>query len=530
MSTKMSVSVSSQKEDGYDDFESAVAYQIAGINGPAFTTDATPEELWDAYLSGIPADRRQHYTCHSCRRFIQTYGGLKLIDKDGTATPAIWKMDAPEFFAESVGNLNRLLIRSKVNGVFLSSSAMWGTPEVGGWSHLAGRPSVRPYSGKTKSASETIAEKKEDYGILSRSLSEYSDQAIAQALRVLRADTLDRSEKTLGVAEWFAKLQSSIAANPGRKSALIWLAVATAPTGFCHIRSTMISTLLDDIVAGLEYDEIARRWSSKMHPLRYQRPTAAPAAGTIEQAEKLVEKLGVARSLNRRFATLADVLSKIWTPPVLMDKPEKSGGVFDHLRKDKKTVDAVDLPTVPMTWEKFHRTILPAAMSMEIHVPSHGGFYGLVTAVDPDAPAIIQWDGLEGHPRNPVSWYFYNGGSAASRWNLSAGWSKVTSAFYGPYRWQEPTKFTHQGHHVFFSIDGCWDTQDDNRGLALFPEILKSEFHGIRSVIEAHSKSGGIEQAEGGNANGLSFGKGSPVTIRVKAPEGSAVYTIDRLD
>jgi hypothetical protein len=82
-----------------------------------------------------------------------------------------------------------------------------------------------------------------------------------------------------------------------------------------------------------------------------------------------------------------------------------------------------------MTLEKFQRTVLPSALEVFFKVPAgRAQFYGLTTAVHPDAPPIFQWDGLDGYPRNPVSWYVYDKGSWAKGWGLTAGaWAKVTA-------------------------------------------------------------------------------------------------------
>ena len=524
---KTTIGAAMQPDEQYDQFEMMIRSQIAGLKGPLFDTDAAPEELWNAYLSALPADRRQHYTCNACRRFIQKYGSLVTIDDQGMATPALWSFEAPEFFNKAIKTLRKLVMQAKVIGVFLSSDTVWGTPKTGEWTHLSGN-SPFVYADKCVNAGQKMAEKLEDYRMLSHGLADYPKPVADQALRILKADALDRSEKTVGVAEWFVALHEKIANNP-RKHNLIWAAVATAPVGFCHIRSSMISTLLDDIVVGLEFDVIARRWAEKMHPLRYQRPTAPPSTGTIEQAEKLVEKLGVAKSLDRRFATLDDVLKKLWVPRT-PTPPAKTGGVFDHLRQSKTLANSMELPEVRITWEKFARTVLADATDIEILVPGHGSFYGLVTATDPDAPAIIQWDGLEGHPRNPVSWYFYHSGSHASDWGLASGWTKISAIFLSPHAWQEPSKFAHQGMNIYFAIPGCCDTRTSS--LCLFPEILKSEFRSIRSVIEAHSKSGCITGAKSANANGLALQKngGGGVKVRTYSNNGLANYLIDRFD
>lgn len=522
MSGRTSVSASLEVDEQYNDLESSISQSLNG--GYLFQTDADPDALWQAYLSGIAEDRRQHYNCHCCRHFIQRVGGLVRIDEHGRQYPALWQFDAPAFFERSVSALRRMIDNAKVTGVFLSADKTLGTPRTGEWSHLATR-NPKPYSGKVLTAGQAMAEKLEDYKMLCHGLADYSRESVEQAVRVLKADAVYRSEKALGVAEWFLKLHEAIKSHPKAKRNLTWLAVASAPPGFCHVRSTMISTLLDDIKSGLPFDDIARRWKDKMHPLQYQRPTAAPKAGAIQQAEELVAKLGVERSLLRRYATLDDILVKLWVPRELPS--EAKAGVFGHLRNQQKP-EAIELPATTMTWEKFQRTILGSVLQMEIKVPSRGGFCGVMTAADPESPPIIQWDGLEGHPRNPVSWYYWNGGSTASQWGLSPGWNKVSCIFPNPSKWQEPGKFKHQKDTVHFAIVGCLESRLDS--LALFPEILKSEFHGIRSVIEAHSNRSGGQGAEFGTANGLTIDGTTPITLRVRTADGMASYVIDRMD
>ena len=68
---------------------------------------------------------------------------------------------------------------------------------------------------------------------------------------------------------------------------LTWLAVATAPAGFCHVRSSMIGTLLEDVAAGMPFDAIKQRFDAKMHPLQYQRPTAMPSVPSINPSGSL---------------------------------------------------------------------------------------------------------------------------------------------------------------------------------------------------------------------------------------------------
>lgn len=526
-------SVASEVDEEYDAFAEQVRESLLHYAAPVFTTDADPDALWGAYLGNFPeGPRRQHYNCHCCRQFIKSFGGLVNIEPQSKARlSCMWKgfVSAPDFFAKSTREMFDIVSKAKITGVFLSSDKFLGTPKTGEWSHLCCENN-NVYTGIGYTAGQMMAQKREEYGMLCHALSEYSVDVVEQAVRILSSDSVYRSEKAEAIAKWFLQLYKDTADQKGVcRSNPIWLAVATAPPGFCHVRSTMISTMLDDIKNGVAFDVIARKWKEKMHPLQYQRPTAAPSNGAIEQAEKLVEKLGVAPAFGRRYATLDDVLNKEWTPRPLQEKVTETGGVFDHLKVSPPKVTEFELPEQPITWEKFRERVLPDALSMDIMVGMvYQNFYGLVTATDPTAPAIIQWDGLEEHPRNPVSWFFYHNGSHPGQWGLSPGWQSVTAVFLNPSRWQEPEKFTHQGNHVFFAIQDCRDTGKPT--LCLFPEILKSEFHGIRSVIEAHSKKGTITGSKESNANGIAFQKDKPVTVRVKTTGGYQRYTIDRFD
>jgi hypothetical protein len=70
-------------------------------------------------------------------------------------------------------------------------------------------------------------------------------------------------------------------------------------------------------------------------------------------------------------------------------------------------------------------------------------------------------------------------------------------------------------------------------GAVLFPEFLKSEFHGIRATIEAYSKSATLDGAAESNACGLML-QGSTsawdTVVRVTANGMALDYRLDRWD
>ncbi len=471
--------------------------QLTVADGPLFTTDVIG--LFDTFLDYLPSEYRQHYTCNSCRQFVDRFGGLVTIDEFGNADPAIWDvMDKiPPLFGNSIIAMRGMIASAKVTGVFYSDKSTWGTPVTGKWRHMhIVPPSLMVYRSRLQTPFQAMAEKAEDYGVLGRSLGDYSRSTVETALTILQSDSLYRVQKVIGVAEWLHGLMSSLekTKHQQRRHNLMWRAVATAPAGFCHARNTMIGTLLDDIASGMDFDAVKRRFDAKMHPLQYQRPQAAPSAGNIEQAEKIVEKLGIANSLRRRFARIEDVVA-LWVPKRIA-KP--TNGVFGHLTtKDKPATNTMELPSQTVTWAKFERDVLPKAESIQFYINGQDHFTALLTAADMDAPPILQWDNTE--QRNPVSWYLYNNGSSPDRWGLPRGWVDVTAVTLQPCMWYG--NYSHQSKGVVFLLKGAVDKQSSGNGL--FPEILKSELREIRSTIEAYSRNATVEDRAEASACGV---------------------------
>lgn len=507
-----------------------LALHAAVRSGSLFKTDAP--DLYEIYLSAFKEpSERQHHTCRACQRFIEQYGSLVTIDSYGKQDSIFWDdQEAPAELQDAIRQMMLRVGRAKVISPFYSSQDLWGQPVTGDWRHFAAVPPPEIMFKKRGllTAGQVMAEKKQDYIQVRRALAEFKTETLNQALGLLETDALYRSEKVKGPVQWLYDL--STAAHKLKHQAgdnLIWRVIATAPAGFAHPRSSMAGTLLDDIAAGLPFAEVSARFKAKMHPLQYQRPTAAPAAGAIAHAEKLIEEMGLAPALRRRYATLDDVEAlwrHTWAVP-----PATSDGVFGHLKKDQPAMP-IEGPAVTMTWVKFHATVLLDADSIEVFLP-HGraNYATLVTAVNPEAPPLLQWDRFD--RRNPVSWYVYLMGSDAAQYGLINGrYYTATAVINQPSMWGD-VPYLHHGKGVFFLIGGAKDSINNN--LYLFPEILRSELHPVRSVIEAHSKKGKLEGKENAAATGLRGQEGVrnwDIRLRVKSKGRVANYILDRWD
>lgn len=517
-----------RENDGYPDLLTAIQDSFA-VKGPLYSTDAGPL-LWDAFYHNIPDEAQKHYECRACRYFIETYGHLARVLEDGTLESAVWDAEVPEFFQPAVYALNQAVVTAKITGVFYASDAVYGHPDTGGWHHLAVYPlDTQIHAPVLQTASQMMAEKAQDLQMLIAALKDYSRDAVGQAVNLLDSDALYRSEKVLGVAKWLLFLMDELANDPQHYTNRLWQAVATAPAGFCHVRSTMIGTLLDDIKDGLPFEEVSAKFASKMKPDLYQRPQADPPAGQVMQAEKIVQKLGAEDSLKRRFARIEE-LQLIWAPqaPAETGGPATSApGVFSGVqtkKKNKSAVNPIESPEQDITWAKFYANVIPVALEISYLVESRKANFGaILTAENPDAPIIFQWN-------NHFSGYVYTDGSNPGHWGLSTGYVRVNAACYQPYMWQaEPP--ANQSKGVFFILEGAKDNRYQSAGNAIFPETLKKEFHPIRATIEAFSKKaviGGFDQATACGVFFVDTQKAWPVRLRVTTKNGTALYRLDR--
>lgn len=521
---------------------------------PLFTTAVLGEALWGLFLDSLPAGMRQTYNCNICRRFVEQFGGLVTIDpEDGSSFPAMWHHSSvPAAFERAFSKLLFAVEGAKVTGVFMVDSRRkdqpkafpthLGVPMTGPWHHFAVDAMKGGFghvftsiAGKT--ANQRAAELAQDFQGLQRALAEYPLTVITEAVRMLDSGELYRSEVALTTAKWLMALQQSLE-RPKRQTVIqkankVWHAVASAPLGFAHVRSGVLGTLLQDIQDGLPAKAVAERWQEKLNPTQYRRMTAAPKAGQVARAEELVEKMGLACALKRRFAKLADIAEWLWKPRSRAVEPE-GAGVFDHLlpgqHRAGRAPDSGIATT--MTFEKFRTKVLPEALMIEFRARrGDDSFIALTTAQDPLAPPLMQWDR---EPRNPVSWFMYLRGSPARYWSLLPEvWVPVACVTRLPARWFD-SQYSADG--AIFVLSGAVPIDTGEGSSCIFPEHLRGELHEVRSTIEAHSKKDrlagyGQEAAIGIDVRaGDGALRGEPHRLRVTTALGVSFYDIDRFD
>lgn len=147
---------------------------------------------------------------------------------------------------------------SKVTGAFVTSERKLGTPKTGSWTHMAvDTPKKMVYSNLLKTAHQQASEKSEDYKMLNNAMSKYQKGTVEAAVNLLRSEALYRSEKVLGVAEWFLGVLNDTEGKRSRlRSNIVWKKAATAPGRLlpCFLQYDWYA--FDDIEDGLSLEDV----------------------------------------------------------------------------------------------------------------------------------------------------------------------------------------------------------------------------------------------------------------------------------
>lgn len=500
--------------------------------------------LFTAYLNAYPEAERQHHNCISCANFIRRFGGAVKINQDGTLTSLLWdveKMALHDQFVAPIKALKDLVESRKVVKPLISDEVIWGNPVAGGFHHFA-VASHRPIHGMINhmSANGGSAFLRDRANLFRQTVNlHYSLEDAQNLFNMMRSGALKGSEQFVDRAEWFLEVRTNIVninATPVESDLLAkdvrlhnyyhYLS-ANAPAGFLEIKNSILGEVMDRAAAGMEFTAIKRFFEEKTDKKVYQRTVAGPSEGNIDQAEKLIENLGLATALKRRHATRDEITANaIWTKGEIARPAEgKREGVFGELRETVKKGDVLTplkTPAVTMTFEKFLTTVMPRAKEIYTKIaPSRLPFSGILTQEDPEAKPILQWDHEDN--RNPFSWFLLgDSGVYPSEVDLTPGWAPLLCVVWLPCHWKGD--FAKYIKAPLFVLDGGTPPQ---ASLCLFPEILRSELHGVRNTMENFSNNGRASGREHGELSHLFF---SGVTLRVVDEVGTNEYVLDRLE
>lgn len=504
-------------------------------DAPVFTTSA--EGLFETFLDALPGERQVH-TCSACRAFFRRYGGLATVNPDGTLKPVIWDSiaDVPDFYAHACRRLSRTVRAAEITGLLVSRERVLGTPisrYFPRYEHLWLRHS-RAYAGTAEAAERLRVSRREGVKVVTTAVDIYHQVIVDRALRLV--ETLPIAEKFVGPLRWLSDLLVDLSRLKRDRSTnrnahnLIWRTVARAPEGYLHWGASALGELLEDLRLRRSDATALKNFRSRTDSLVYQRPIALPTAGNVDRAEALVEKLGIRRSLERRYAVLEDCLVA-WRPSFTERRaPRAVGGVFAGLARRSIAEPELNV-TQTLTWTKFRDTVLPDVIELQVALAAaREPLITLTAPVHADAPPPFKWN-------SGVAWYVYHRGASPETFNLprTGGFLPVVAVVPLPTCWHDGDK-SHLGDGAVLVIQGCRD-RTRGQGLGLFPECLRGELHEVRAAIEAFSKRGDLAGGDDPrqHAAGLDLRAGGTInrTLRVRRGRTDAPWqrvVIDRWD
>lgn len=427
----MSVSEIKAVTMDFSKLKRAVAHQFARMcaAGRLFTSRATGDHLWEAYLSSFPDGtnpvlrKRTDHDCSCCRSFIKRVGGVVAI-VEGHKIETIWdiKHEVDPGYRAVASAMALLVRRAGISGVFLTPDASIGTDrnydqvfsEIAEGKKKADKTKVWEHFFLTMPAS-CVAPKDEigprtaaatgSHDVFARALENLTKDAVDTVTELISQGSLYRGVEQSFVLSTFAACRSQYFNTDVRdRDAFVWersLAVSGSVSG---IRNTALGTLLTNLSEGMELESAVKAWDSIMAPANYKRPTALVSKAQVEKARQAIVDLGLSSALDRRYATIDDVAVNNL---LFVDRSPRNldADVFDDIAvKPVKKLDRIE----DIHIDKFIEDVLPKISSLEVFLDNDRApnMVSLVAPVDPGSGMLFKWP-------NRFSWS-YNGDFADS--------------------------------------------------------------------------------------------------------------------
>jgi hypothetical protein len=182
----------------------------------------------------------------------------------------------------------------------------------------------------------------------------------------------------------------------------------------------------------MEMDVAVAKFEQVVAPANYKRPTALVTPRMIQDAKDKLQELGLLESLDRRYATEADLnLEDI----LFTDKTTSVTDIFDELAKgtlvNPRTLSKVE----EVTMEDFIKNILPTSKSIEVLLENNhlSKMVSLITAKDKTTPSLFKW-------ANPFSWSYTGGITDSMKERVKAAGGKVDGVLRFSIQWNEDGK------------------------------------------------------------------------------------------
>jgi hypothetical protein len=393
-------------------FGTAVRTQYGQMkNSELYSTDASRDEIWDAYLAAFPEGsnpifrERTEHDCTCCKNFIRNIGSLVSIVNNEIVT--VWDIPGVGYPYDEVAKTMRDFILScNIVGIFRTSESEYGaemTPELRDgetlrWNHFSGKTDFNHLLAKNelgpfKSNIEST------HQVLSRGLTEITTQAIDEVLELIKEGSLYRGDEHKKAIKGFRALQKEYVKANNHKELFMWQNL-NGP--YARFRNSVIGTLLSDLSTGVPLEDAVKMFESKVAPENYKRPTALITTRMIKVALTKLDELGLRDSIERRHAVIGDLsVNNVLFVDNSVESLMKDSLETMLLEEVSQKPVSIKNP-LDINLEDFIKNVLPKTKSMEA-LFDHSHINKLVSLTNSSNPgsSIFKWD-------NTLAWS-YNG-------------------------------------------------------------------------------------------------------------------------
>jgi hypothetical protein len=521
------------------------------IKGPIFhlksekkTDSSDRDAVFNTFTESLPLQHRRVMNCQACKSFMRQYGDLCVVGDEGSVIPLSWPLEleaVPAYYKPAVANVLKIFKGKEVGDEFKlpkEKGGILGIPGTGGWRHMSIELENVPVSRTYVDSQDTST----SFTMLDRILQDNTPEIIAKVSHLILTDQLPYATSHKAPLEWLQKTAEKLAAQQldtvQRKNLVTRYSREAFVGCLSSLRGGLLGYLFECVREGQSFETLKQNWETKAGPTVYLRPTAAPSAGNIQTAERIFANMGYTEEdLKRVFLTLDEVpQSAILWPPAATNPTEgpseetpppppytttptpspapKPQGIFTSLLPPA-IPDSIPLPTTPpyttaplqeISFRHFALRILPTAQTIHI-LPSAPKVYAyFFTRGLPNSKPLFAFHNPNSHT---ASWYTWDAAAPLSTAHLSQTYTPVKAILTFPHMWDyitpldpltpekvEEFKFNRLGIRYLFVLEGARDMSPTTE-LCLFPQLLRSEFHGVRGTIEAFSKKGRIAQPDG---------------------------------
>jgi len=407
----------------FKDLRNAVETRFAELvsMGPLFTTSFEKDELFTHYLSALPVEARQEFTCNACRGFLNHYGHIVAIK--GVKYETLWDFtDTSEVTFMVPQRLQEVVNKKPIDGPFVTKIDKLGVNfntvlgedgVVKRWEHFF----VKLPKGAVHRGAETIdtirGNARTTKQVFERALETITLEAVETVLDLITNNALYRGAEFRKTVENFLRQKQEYLKfkTVMEKECFLW---SNASEGG-RIRNTAIGTLLVALSEGTDVETAVGAFERIMAPANYRRPTALVTPGMLKEAQKKVSELGLLSSLDRRHLSLTEV--DVQNLIFVNRSSARGGDIFAELGGEI-AVDPRKYAKLPVITLNELLGDLNFKTNVEFLLEKPHNFVSLLGPVDPESPNLFRWG-------NPFSWTYANNMTDAIKEKVKTAGGKV---------------------------------------------------------------------------------------------------------